>query len=346
MTPQIASETAPKTGAQAIPISAPPQAAYGDALRPAIALARNRIVPSPDVPSIAERPVERPRLCRMSDLLGDWADDAQEAHRARTTGAPRGPLTGLRALDRELGGCWAPGLHIAHGQPGAGKTAFALQVAANCACPCLYLTCEMAPLELLRRLTARATNTFLGRLKSGELKPSDSLELARQGAAAAPQLAMVDGTRAYASPSYLRECAQIARGEHRHLLIVVDSLHSWAESAAATAAGATEYDALNVALLALKRLASDLNCPVLAIAERNRGAMQGGGLSAGAGSRKIEYGAETVLDLERGEAPREDLAGEVQVKAKLCKNRHGAAGKSVQLKFHGALQRFEEATQQ
>ena len=286
-------------------------------------------------------PPERPQLCRFADLLGAWDADARAAHESRVNGTPRGPITGLPALDRELGGCFSPGVHVIHGQPGAGKSAFALQVAAKCACPCLYLTCEMAPLELLRRLTARATGTFLGRLKSGELKPADSLDLARHGAASAPDLALIDGTRAYAAPTYLRECAHIVRGEHKHLMIIVDSLHSWAESAPAT--GATEYDTLNIALLSLKRLASELGCPILAIAERNRGSMQGGGLSAGAGSRKIEYGAETVLDLERGEAAREDMAGEVEIKAKLCKNRHGAAGKSVALKFHGALQRFQEA---
>ena len=286
-------------------------------------------------------PQERPQLCRFADLLGAWDADARAAHESRVNGTPRGPITGLPALDRELGGCFSPGVHVIHGQPGAGKSAFALQVAAKCACPCLYLTCEMAPLELLRRLTARATGTFLGRLKSGELKPADSLDLARHGAASAPDLALIDGTRAYAAPTYLRECAHIVRGEHKHLMIIVDSLHSWAESAPAT--GATEYDTLNIALLSLKRLASELNCPILAIAERNRGSMQGGGLSAGAGSRKIEYGAETVLDLERGEGAREDMAGEVEIKAKLCKNRHGAAGKSVALKFHGALQRFQEA---
>ena len=306
---------------------------------PLAPVASARIAPSPDLPSA--RAEERPQLCRMSDLLDAWGHDAQAAYDAHALGVARGPVTGLEALDRELGGCWAPGLHIAHGQPGAGKSAFALQVAANCGCPCLYLTCEMAPLELLRRLTARATKTFLGRLKSGELRPVDSLLLARRGAASAPQLAMVDGTRAYASPMYLRECAHIVRGESKHLLIVIDSLHSWAESAAAT--GATEYDTLNIALLSLKRLASELDCPILAIAERNRGAMQGGGLSAGAGSRKIEYGAETVIDLERGEGAREDAAGEVEIKAKLCKNRHGAAGKSVALKFHGALQNFSAA---
>lgn len=284
---------------------------------------------------------ERPQLCRMSDLLGAWEGDAQTAYIARSTGMARGPVTGLSTLDRELGGYFSPGVHIAHGQPGAGKTAFALQIAASCGTPCLYLSCEMAALELLRRLTARTTGTYLGRLKSGELLPQESLALARRGCLSAPELALVDGTRAYASPNYLHECAIITRGDATNLLIVVDSLHSWAESAPAT--GATEYDTLNVALSSLRRLSHALACPILAIAERNRDTMKGGGLSAGAGTRKIEYGAETVIDLERSSETKEDTNGEVEVRAKLCKNRNGAAGRSLGLRFHGALQKFSVA---
>lgn len=288
-------------------------------------------------PQLDEQP--RLQLCRLADLLGAWEVEATAAHEARISGAARGPVTGLPQLDRELGGAFSSGVHIVHGQPGAGKTAFALQTVARCGCPALYVTCEMSPLELLRRLTARSTGTYLGRLKSGELRPQDSVALARQAAEAIPLLALADATQAYASPLWLRDAALAARGEAQHLLIVVDSVHSWAESAGSAA---TEYDALNAALAALRTLAHQLCCPILAVAERNRDSINRGGLNAGAGTRKIEYGAETVLDLTRDLSHREDTAGEVEVKVKLAKNRHGAAGKEVDLFFHGALQRFRE----
>jgi replicative DNA helicase len=176
-------------------------------------------------------------------------------------------------------------------------------------------------------------------LKSGEFSPADSLQLARRACAEAPLLAMCDATRGYAPPRWMRDAALATKGDQPHLLVIVDSLHSWAESAPADA---PEYETLNAGIVALRQLAHELNCPVLVVAERNRGAMSGGGLSAGAGTRKIEYGAETVLDMERDPTRREDAAGEVEITVKFAKNRHGAAGKKVLVFFHGALQKFRE----
>lgn len=290
---------------------------------------------------IAEnRSLEKARLTRFDDLLGQWETEAQQLYEARQSGLARGPVTGLGKLDEGLGGFLAPGVHILHGQPGTGKSAFALQVAATCGVPALFVSCEMAALELLIRHTARVTGTYLGRLKSGEFSPTDSLSLVRRGAAAAPRLCLLDATIAPVRPDHLHDCALIARGEAAAFLVVIDSVQSWAE---ALGQGATEYETLNQALLYLRGLAHTLRCPVLAISERNRESMSGGGLSAGAGSRKIEYGAETVIDLMRDPNTLPDAHGEVLVNVKLVKNRHGSAGKSIPLHFNGALQRFSMA---
>lgn len=275
----------------------------------------------------------------MSDALGTVRANAAAANAARVNGTPPGPLSGFEALDRELNGCFAPGVHILHGQPGAGKTAFALQIAAQCQCPAMFVTCEMSPAELLRRHTARATTTFLGRLKSGEYTADHVERLALEACETAPDLRFVDATRDPAIPTFLMRAAEATKGDADHLLIVVDSLHSWVEGIADEA---QEYESLNTGIAALRRLAHLMDCPVLAVAERNRGAMADGGLSAGAGTRKIEYGAETVIDLQRDPKQVENGAGEVEINLCLHKNRHGAAGKSVQLIFNGALQSFSE----
>jgi replicative DNA helicase len=280
-----------------------------------------------------------PRLCRFSDLLGEVIDEARAAHEARVSGTPRGPITGLKMLDAALGGAFPPGASMVLANTGAGKTALALQAATQNPFPSLYVSCEMSPAELLRRHMARVCGDYLNRFKSGEMTPNEVERKARQAAEAAPLFSIVDATRAYASPLYLRDVAEATRGDARHLLIVVDSLHAWVEGAAT---GAPEYEALNMGLAALRTLAGQLACPVLIICERNRASMKSGGVNAGAGTRRIEYGAETVIELDRKEDAREDGSGEVEVTLRFAKNRHGAAGKTVPLKFHGAMQRFRE----
>lgn len=291
----------------------------------------------------------KPRAIRLGDLLDEWDMFAEQAYNARQGKRPLGITTGLGKIDDEMGGVFQTGLHSLQGGTGAGKTAFALQIAASCGFPALYVTCEMAPLELLRRITACATGTFLGRLKSGELTPEQSRELVNRAIAACPDLVILDATRAYV-PTFapvvdrdvpnIYDFAELARGISEHLLVVIDSVHSWADAAPSML---TEYERLNAGLAALRGLAANLNCPVLCIAERNRAGMERGGVNAGAGSRKIEYGAESVIELNRDIDAKPDANNEVEVSLKFSKNRNGSIGRPVELRFNGALQRYREA---
>ena len=293
-----------------------------------------------------------PRLWRLSDLLADLLDEAELQHAALESGTPLGPVTGLPKLDRELAGRLVPGFHVVHGNTAAGKTSFALQVAATCGAPALFVTCEMAPVELLRRVIARAAGVYLGRLKSGELSRAAVAEHARDALTACGPLALLDGTRAYVTPERIREHAEAWRDAQAaaHVLVVVDSLHAWAGGAPAFA-DFGEYEALGAAVLDVQRMAAHLGAPVVVVTERNRSSADTGGVNAAAGSRKVEYGAETVLGLYRETTkgddgkPRPkpfDATGEVGAHVLIEKNRHGAGGR-VDLRFHGALQRFTEA---
>lgn len=280
-----------------------------------------------------------PKLFNLPGLRAAWTSDAEAAHAARVSGQPRGPLSGFPSLDQSMGGNFPRGVSFMHGVPGAGKTALALQIAAQCCCPALFVTCEMSPVELLRRHTARVTKTYLGRFKSGEIPLPASLALLEKSMDAAPGLHFVDATQAFAGSDYLIDCANIVKGDAPHLLIVLDSLHAWAE----TFPGAvTEYDALNLAIRTLRGLSHRLGASILAVCERNRATMDGGGLSSGAGTRKIEYGAELIIDLRRDLTAKPNGAGEFEVRVDLAKNRHGSPGEAARLMFSGATQSFRE----
>lgn len=279
-----------------------------------------------------------PALIRLPDMLDAWDAEADELHAAKSANVIRGPaLAGLPTLAAEMGGVLPRGLHVLHGEPGTGKTALALQIAGTCGTPALYVSCEMAALELFRRVVARTTSTYLGRLRTGELDPERMRQLARRAVEATPHLAIADATLAPADIAWLTDAASAVRDGTGPLLVVVDSIHSWAEGLSQEA----EYEALGAAIQALRRLVADLDCTVLGVAERNRAAMRQGGISASAGSRKFEYSAETVLDLAASDDP-PDIHGETIVTLSLAKNRHGSRGAKIPLRFSGALQAFRE----
>jgi replicative DNA helicase len=281
-----------------------------------------------------------PQLVRLGDLLGALQTDAEEAYRAMQEGRPRGPVTGLPRLDQVLGGAIVPGLHILHASPGVGKTALCLQIGGGCGCPCVLVTCEMAPLELLRRLIARVNLEKLDSIRAGAIPPDRLMECARKVIERCPNLAILDATQAFAGPELLRATVEKVRGSSPHALLIVDSLHSWT---AALPADVEEYTALNMAIAELRSLARGLSCAVLAVAERNRMSMKNGGLSAGAGTRKLEYSAESVIEIQREEKEEPTPAGEVTVRIKVLKNRNGSRGEGIPVLWHDNYQRFREA---
>ena len=295
------------------------------------------VAPPPDVA----------RLLALGDLAEMWTAEAEAARAALLSGAPRGPVTGFPTIDRELGGYLRPGLHYVHGEPGTGKTAYALQVAAQCGTPALFVSCEMSPLALLQRIVARVTDTYQGHLEGGEFAAETSAALFARAVAACPMLALVDATLAYAPRDLIAAAADVLRERHDtpHVLVIVDSLHTWA-AADPGAAGLSEYERISLALGDLRRLAAELAAPVLVVAERNRGSMGSAGQSAAKGSAGIEYSGHTVVSLNReveGTEWTHDAGGEYHLYAKLAKNRTGRTGHRVEMRFHGALAKMREA---
>lgn len=279
-------------------------------------------------------------LIALSRLLDEFDALADELHTARLAGVVRGVVTGFPALDKLIGGTLAPGLTWLHGSPGAGKTAFAWQVAATCGCPCLFVSCEVAPIELLRRLTARHTRTFLGKFRTGELTGADAKQKARAAVASAPSVAILDGMTAFPTSARILESAEVLREQSgaAHVLIVLDSLHTWA----AGIGPGEEYSRLAESIGALKAVAARLDAPILGIVERNRQSMESGGLSSGAGNRSIEYSAELVIGMDTTGTAKQSGDAEKPITLRVLKNRHGVNDGTVPLLFNGGFQSFRE----
>lgn len=296
------------------------------------------------VPELIESTTtERPKLIPLGSMLDGLLSESEHRYQCRQTGKLMGPIVPLTALNEQYGGFIPNGLHTLLGHSGSGKTAFALQVASGCGCPCLYISCEMSPIELLRRTIARETKTELRDLKNGFYTAETIRTKALTAIQACPDLAIVDGTTGiYIEPGWIYEAAKVIKRDSPYLLIIVDSIHSWACLAPDIKA---EYENLNGAIADLQALASSLTCPIIGISEMNRSSQNPGAerLTASKGTGKFEFGSESVLSLEKNpDAPITASFGEIPLKIRFAKNRNGAAGKDIALTFTGGYQHFQE----
>lgn len=305
----------------------------------------------------AASPAFTPNPALVSDLVADLLAEELCARQARAAGRAPGAVTSFEPLDRELGGFLAPGVHTVLAAPGAGKTALCLQIAASCGCPTLYVSAEMRRVELLRRLIARETGEYLGKLRGGLLDIDRLNSLACRAAAKTPQLALFDAQEAAGSPEgggatvsalAARVAALKAHFESDHVLIVIDSVTEWAPLAVMndpSTAGVNEYALAEVAVNGLKNLASVLRCPVLAIAHRHRAAQgkDADRLHGAKGTGRYEYISESVWDMERDQQNRPPGGESVYINLTLLKNRYGAVGGTFRFCFEGRIQKFSLA---
>lgn len=287
-----------------------------------------------------------PGLYGMGLLADEFDIFADKLEEARTTGKPIGPISGFDVIDRQLCGAFQQGLYVLTGNTGAGKTAFASQIAAQCGCPAMYVSCEMSRLELLRRTAARITKTPLQQFKDPVVcLPAAVLKSkVRKAIQAVPSVYIVDGIEEFASPQYIIERAEglkVAAGSD-HVLVVIDSLHSWAAWL-----NSEEYERLTQAVASLRKVSARLSCPILLISEQskavNRQSAQGSsvGSSSPAGNRVIEYQSESVINLLSGNY--DSSTGQTDIKLTFDKNRNGSQGFVLDMKFTGKFQSYEVA---
>ena len=289
---------------------------------------------------------KKPKLIRFPDLDEHLLNDSSLRYSAKQGNLPLGIRTNIPSIDKELNGCFQPGIHILHGSPGSGKTALALQIGIDCGFPCIYLSCEMIPLELYRRSIARLTNTSLKHFKTGYLKPEEIMERADKAKEHLKNIHILDATKNYIparseDEHSLLEIVRDIKADSEHCLLIFDSLHSWIDASPSIE---TEYERINKAMADIRVLTDELNIPVLCITERKRSSNNKNTQDAGAGSRKIEYGAESVMGLDtQEESSSFELSdSEKKVTFKLTKNRNGSVGKEIDFIFHGDLQSFRE----
>lgn len=247
------------------------------------------------------------------------------------------------SLNEIIAGFRPGALYIIGARPGVGKTIVGLQIAWELSKtgPVSFHSLEMGRNELYNRIIASEAQVYIGNLEKGTLKEHDWTKIANvRQKIQSHQLAIHD--KSGQNLLQIRALANSVKGTGDLKAIVVDYLGLIQD----TERGRKRYEMITDISIGLKNLARDLNVPVIALAQLNRGPEQRKDsepdLADLRDSGGIEQDADCVILLHRVSIAEDQYDWQKSwMVMKVAKNRHGALGQ-VGLKFEGHLSRVVE----
>ena len=269
---------------------------------------------------------------------------------ARTDGLS-GLSSGFHQLDKMTSGWQNSDLIIIAARPAMGKTAFVLSMAKNMAVnnkvPVALFSLEMSNVQLVNRLIVNVCEIPGEKIKSGQLAPYEWGQLDYKIKELYDAPLYVDDTPSL-SVFELRTKARRLVREHDVKIIIIDYLQLM--NASGMSFGSRQEEVSTISR-SLKGLAKELNIPIIALSQLNRGVESREGidgkrpqLSDLRESGAIEQDADMVCFIHRPEYYKiyqddrgNDLRGMAEIV--IAKHRNGAVGE-VLLRFKGEFTRF------
>lgn len=282
-------------------------------------------------------------FARMSELIGPAIQHIDEMASRPEQGEVTGLATGFVDLDRMTTGLHPGDLAIVAGRPSMGKTALALNVAQHVAAhgkAVAVFSLEMTSGQLVYRLLSGIAMLNQHRMKVGRLNDDEWARLWKAGESAREMPIWINEQ----GDMTVNELRAAARRLHREAgglgLIVIDYLQLMRGD------GRSDNRAVEVAEIsrAIKGLAKELHCPVIALSQLNRGLESRPNkrpiMSDLRDSGGIEQDADLILMLYRDEYYNPDSPDAGLAEVIIGKQRNGPTG-TVHLAFNQALTRFE-----
>jgi len=259
------------------------------------------------------------------------------------TGVP----TGFIDLDRMTSGLQAGDLVILAARPSMGKTALAINIAEHVALneglPVAIFSMEMGAAQLVVRIVGSLGRIDQNRLRTGKLLPDEWSRLIETSDRVGKSSLFIDETPGL-TPSELRANARrLARRCGKLGLIVVDYLQLMSGTNGSD--GENRATELGEISRGLKMLAKELQCPVIALSQLNRGVEQRTDkkpmMSDLRESGAIEQDADVIMFIYRDDYYTKELSKEPGVaEIIIAKQRNGPTG-SVKLAFLKNITKFE-----
>lgn len=286
----------------------------------------------------------------IDPIIGEAYEMLKKAS-ARTDGLS-GIASGFHELDKMTSGWQNSDLVILAARPAMGKTAFALSMAKNIAVdqniPVAFFSLEMANVQLVNRIISNVCEIKSEKIRSGQLAPYEWGQLDYKMKDLYGKPFYTDDTANLSVNEFCTKARRLVK-EHGVQLIMIDYLQLMNASGMSFGSRQEEVSMIS---RSLKGLAKELQIPILALSQLNRGVANREGeagkrpqLSDLRESGAIEQDADMVVFIHRPEyyhilndEKGRDLRGKAEII--IAKHRNGAVG-DVLLSFKGEYARFQ-----
>jgi replicative DNA helicase len=278
---------------------------------------------------------------KIQSLLGAAVDRIDQLFQQDEpiTGVP----TGFSDLDDMTAGLQPSDLIIVAGRPSMGKTTLAMNFAENAAIkhqlPVAIFSMEMPGEQLALRMLSSLGHIDQHKIRTGKLDDDDWPRLTSAVSLLDSAPLYIDDTPAL-SPTEMRARARRLKREHDLGMIVIDYLQLM------QVPGTRENRTNEISEISrnLKALAKELNVPVVALSQLNRGLEQRTDkrpvMSDLRESGAIEQDADVIVFIYRDEVYNEDSPQKGIAEIIIGKQRNGPIGSRF-LTFRGQFTRFE-----
>lgn len=260
-----------------------------------------------------------------------------------------GITSGFHDLDKMTSGWQRSDLVIIAARPAMGKTAFVLSMAKNMAdadSPVAIFSLEMSKVQLVNRLIVNVCEITGEKIKNGNLTEIEWEQLHHRITNLYDKPIYIDDTPSLSVFELNTKARRLVK-EHNVSCIIIDYLQLM--NASGMKFGSREQE-VSMISRSLKQLAKELNVPIIALSQLNRGVENRTGddkrpqLADLRESGAIEQDADMVLFIHRPEYYKitEDSAGNSLLGVAqiiIAKHRNGAVG-DVNLKFKSELAKF------
>lgn len=277
----------------------------------------------------------------IKDVLIESFTKLEELYnqKQRITGVP----TGFVELDYKTAGLHGSDLILIAARPAMGKTAFALNIAANAALrantPVAIFNLEMSKDQLVDRMLCMEAMVDSNKVRTGKLEEDDWSKLASVVGPLSDSNIFIDDTPGISIMEIRTKCRKL-KMEKNIGLIVIDYIQLIQGSGKKNASREQEISEIS---RSLKILAKELNVPVIALSQLSRAVEQRPDhrpmLSDLRESGAIEQDADIVMFLYRDDYYNKDSEEKDISEVIIAKHRGGSTG-TVKLLWMGNYTKF------